>query len=253
MKSFRADLHIHTGLSPCASDEMTPPAIVQAAVDRGLSMIAICDHNSAGNVAATQAAGRGRLAVLAGIEITTAEEVHVVGLFPDAQAVRPVSLRVRATLPDSTAASRKFGEQRLLDSDGRVVGHERKMLSGASSLGLSETVALIKENGGLAVAAHVDRPSFSVLSQLGVFPTDAGFDAVEVFTAAGVVPKGSGKDKAAVKSRDNAWGLPVLASSDSHFLTDISRVWTVFRMCDTTFEEMTLALRGVGGREVRCA
>ena len=83
LRHATADLHIHTALSPCGSDEMTPRAIVEAALARGLDMIAICDHNSARNVAAVQEAGCGRLAVLAGIEITSAEEVHVLGLFPE--------------------------------------------------------------------------------------------------------------------------------------------------------------------------
>jgi hypothetical protein len=276
MKEIRADLHIHTGLSPCASDEMTPPAIVQAALDRGLGMIAICDHNSAGNAAAAQDAASGRLCVLAGIEITSAEEVHVVGLFPDAASAEAAVEAVKATLPESTAASRKFGEQRLMDAAGRVVGRERKMLSGASTLGLSAGVALIKRHGGLAVAAHVDRPRFSVLSQLGLFPTDAGFDAVEVFSPSPLEGEGRGEGflggcspsplegegrgeggsvggRSVVTSHYAAWGLPVLASSDSHFLTEIARVWSVFRMYAATFEELALALRGMGGREVRCA
>ena len=273
MKNIRADLHIHTGLSPCASDEMTPPAIVQAALDRGLGMIAICDHNSAGNAAAAQEAAGGRLAVVAGVEITTAEEVHVVGLFPDAASAQAAAEAVKATLPESTAASRKFGEQRLMDAAGRVVGRERKMLSGASALGLSAAVALIKRHGGLAVAAHVDRPRFSVLSQLGLFPTEAGFDAVEVFSPSPLEGEGWGEGGRSpsplegegwgeggvgvgprvVKQPYADWGLPVLASSDSHFLTEIARVWSVCRMYAATFEELALALRGLGGREVRCA
>ena len=86
VRSILADLHIHTALSPCADGEMTPPAIVHEAVMKGLGMIAICDHNSAANTEAVQKAAGGLLTVIAGMEITTAEEVHVIGLFPTVQS-----------------------------------------------------------------------------------------------------------------------------------------------------------------------
>jgi len=121
-----ADLHVHTALSPCADDEMTPPAIVAAALAEGLAMIAVCDHNSARNVAAVQEAAGERLAVLAGMEITTAEECHVVGLFPDASAAQAAGAEVGATLgPIDDGYETFFGEQHVLEfaqlgDDGRV-------------------------------------------------------------------------------------------------------------------------------------
>ncbi|MCX5684822.1 MAG: PHP domain-containing protein, partial [Planctomycetota bacterium] len=120
MKRFLADLHIHTVLSPCASEEMTPPAIVRAAVAKGLGMIAICDHNSAGNVRATQEAAGGRLSVLAGMEVTTAEEVHVLGLFPDAASAASAADEVLATLPDQPEPVDADHRQWLMDAEGRV-------------------------------------------------------------------------------------------------------------------------------------
>ena len=99
VRSIRADLHIHTALSPCASEEMRPPAIVREALKKGLDMIAICDHNTAGNVKATQTAAAGYLTVIPGIEITTAEEVHVLGLFPSSEEATAIATEVRNTLP----------------------------------------------------------------------------------------------------------------------------------------------------------
>jgi len=271
VKAFAADLHVHTGLSPCAAEEMTPPAIVQAAVERGLAMIAICDHNAAGNARATieaarRAAGfspggatraRGasgvKLTVIAGMEITTAEEVHVVGLFPGVGAAEAAAEEVRATLPDGDEAyTRRFGGQRVMDADGRVVAEEPKMLAAASGLDLSAAVALVKKHGGVAVAAHVNRRSFSVFSQLGLFPADAGFDALEVFTPclAAAQPAADGPSGRADVRELRKLGLPMVASSDSHFLADIGRARSVFEMEAPTFEELVLALRGVGGRRV---
>jgi len=239
VKRFYADLHIHTALSPCASDEMTPPAIVKAALDRKLDMIAICDHNSSGNAAAAQSAAAGRLAVIAGMELTSAEEVHVLGWFPDAGCAAAAAAKVLASLPENSRASRTFGEQRLMNASGKVVGVEKKMLSAASALSLSEAISLIREHGGLAVASHVDRPAFGVFGQLGMLPKDALFDALEV-SHAGLLAGRAGEFAVA--------GLPMVSSSDSHFLEDVGISRTVCEMSQATFAELALALRGVGGR-----
>jgi len=239
---FPADLHIHTGLSPCAADEMTPPAIVDAAVRSGLSMIAICDHNAAGNTAATQRAAGKALTVLAGMEVTSAEEVHTVGLFPGAGAAVAAADEVAGSLPETDDDyAVRFGQQWLMDADGHITGAERRMLAAATPFALSEVVDLIHRHGGVAVAAHVNRPSFSVISQLGVFPQDAGFDAIEVFSPPGRPSAGASF---------SSFGLPLLCSSDSHYLGDIGRVRTELLLEKPTFEEFVLALGGRDGRRV---
>ena len=244
MKRFVGDLHIHTALSPCASEEMTPPAIVQAAKQRGLAVIAICDHNTAGNVAAIQEAAGTDVAVLAGMEITSAEEVHVIGLFADVGAAQAAEADVKATLPAVCGGRPGLGDQLILDARGHVVGTESRMLGAASTFGLSDTVRLIHGHDGLAVAAHMDRPSFSVIGQLGFLPPEAEFDAVEV-SAAGVA---AGRHVAM-----GCWGLPIVASSDSHFLSELGTCWSWFEMEAPCFSELALALRGVGGRRAWCA
>ena len=246
LRRFCADLHIHTALSPCGSDEMTPAAIVAAALARGLDMIAVCDHNTAGNVRAVQRAGEaagGGLAVIAGMELTSAEEVHVVGLFPDAAAAERVAAQVRSLLPQADADYYSFfGEQPLLASDGCQVGAETAALVLATSLDLTEAVDLIHREGGVAVAAHVDRTSFGVFSQLGFFPADAGFDGLEVSRW---LPADSPRlaDFAAL-------GLPLVCSSDSHYLEEIGAGCTEFRLAEPSFAELVLALAGARGRGV---
>ncbi len=246
IRTYRADLHIHTALSPCASEEMTPPAIVVAALEVGLDMIAISDHNTAGNVAAVcraaDAAG-GTLTVLAGIEITSAEEVHILGLFPDVDAAESVATRLRALLPEADSEYYSFfGEQPVLDADGREVGAESAALAYATPLDLSETVALVHSLGGVAVAAHVDRKAFSVFSQLGFFPPDAGFDGVEVTRHL--------KTDSPRWEEIQALGLPVTASSDAHYLGDIGSAVTELRLMEPTFADLALAFAGVGDRSV---
>jgi PHP family Zn ribbon phosphoesterase len=249
LKPYRADLHIHTALSPCASDEMTPPAIVRAALEAGLDMIAVSDHNTAGNVAAVQQAAEaagGSLTVLSGMEITSVEEVHVLALFPDLASAEGVSARLRDLLPTADAGYYVFfGEQPLLDAEGATTGAEAAALSGAAPLDLNETVKLLHDAGGLAVAAHVDRKAFSVFSQLGFFTGDAGFDAIEVSRhLASDSPRLDGLA---------LLGLPLTRSSDSHFLEEIGTVGTELRLAEATFAELALAFAGAEDRSVALA
>jgi len=249
MRGVLADLHIHTALSPCAERSMRPRTIVEEAIRQGLAMIAICDHNSAGNTAAVcqaaKAAGGGLLTVIPGIEIGTAEEVHVLGLFPDcAQALR-VSARVRETLPETPRGADStppfWSEQLLLDARDREVGVEPRMLGLSCAFDLSGAVQLIREHQGLAVAAHVDRRSFSVLAQLGFWPEDVRFDGLEI-SAAGV-------------SRGRAegyreLGTALLSGSDSHCPDEIGSGCTALLVEEPSFAELRLALEGRAGR--RC-
>ncbi len=260
MMRLLADMHVHTVLSPCASREMSPPAIVREALRKGLAMIAVCDHNSAGNVravmeaaaraaacvaAGTAGSGAG-LTVIAGMEITTAEEAHVLGLFPDAEAAERAAAEVRAGLPlwrplssNGTTAAPRGPEQELVAAGGELIGIEEKMLSAASRFTLSETVALIHGHGGLAIAAHMDRRSFSVPSQLGFLPPDVPFDGLEI-SAAGAA-RGRAKEFA-------GHGLPLVSSSDSHFLDDIGISRTALAVEAPSFAEIALALAGANGR-----
>jgi hypothetical protein len=246
LRSFRADLHIHTALSPCADGEMTPPAIVAAAAKAGLDVIAISDHNTAGNVAAVQQAAKDAgngLTVFPGMEITSAEEAHVLGVFPDLQAAEGAAAELRTLLPQADSAYYTyFGDQTLHAATGHPVGTETAALSAASPLDLTSTVEFIHRLGGLAIAAHVDRKAFSVYSQLGFFPQEAGFDGVEVSRR---VPEGSPH-----LDEYSALGLPLVGFSDSHFLDEIGTAATELRLAAPEFSELALALAGAEGRSV---
>jgi len=243
-----ADMHIHTVLSPCASRAMLPQAIVREAIEKGMAVIAVCDHNSAGNARAVQEASEAMAgpAVIAGMEITTREEVHVLGLFPNAIAALAASDEVRDGLPMwrpllPNASPKRASEQELVDADGHITGTEPKMLAAASVFSLAGTVSLIHRHGGLAVAAHMDRRSFSVPGQLGFLPLDVPFDGLEISAA------GAAKGRIAEFA---GHGLPVLCSSDGHFLTDIGSGFTMLEVQQTVFCEVSLALHGTDGR--RC-
>lgn len=237
---IRADLHIHTCLSPCADDTMTPAAIVRQAKRRGLDLIGICDHNSAENVQVAREAGRRQgVAVLGGIEVTTREEIHVMGFFEEDAEVLSMQQAVYAHLggendPDT------FGFQVVMDEDDRPVRLNDRLLIGAVDLSLERVVDAIHELGGLAIASHVNRDVFSITSQLGFIPPSLPLDGVEV----------------AHVSAEEDWKcgnmeLPILTFSDAHFLHDIGRACTVLHGGAPSFGELAMALRGAEGRCVK--
>jgi hypothetical protein len=182
------------------------------------------------------------------MEITTLEEVHVVGLFPDTACAAEAAEEVRADLPLWKALT-AFGpgdslrrpEQEIVDAEGRPAGYEEKMLAAASGFSLCRAVDLIREHGGLAVAAHVDRKAFSVPGQLGFFPPDVRFDALEISAA------GAARGRAAHFA---GIGPVLVSSSDSHFLSDLGASMTALEMEQASFPELCLALAGRDGR--RC-
>lgn len=256
MTALLADLHIHTALSPCASRQMLPRKIVSTAWERDLKMIAICDHNSAANVSAVAEAaeretGSG-LKVIPGIEMTTREEVHVLGLFPALNNALAVSDCVLDSLPQRKSAEQRLSpvgkdpgcRQWILDAEDRQTGTEHRLLTAASGYSLSEAVGLIREHGGIAVAAHVDRRAFSVLGQLGFFPETPRFSAAEISSA------GVARNRMA-EFRQH--GLPLISSSDSHFLEDIASSCTAFVVAEPSFAELVLAIQGIGSRRCQIA
>jgi 3',5'-nucleoside bisphosphate phosphatase len=247
MKHFKADLHIHTKLSPCGSEEMTPSAIAEKARTAGLDIIAICDHNSSRNVAAvTEAATAYALAVIAGIEMETQERIHVIGLFPDVERAMCVSERIRCNLPEvDEVYTTKIGKQVLLRADGTECGLEEKALAGSSGFDLKAAVQLIKQNSGLAIAAHVERPSFSVYGQLGDVPRDIPFDALEV-SPVNSRPIG-------LREKFARYGWPLLASSDSHYPFEIGRARSDFLLQEPSFKEISFALHRQENRSVSLA
>ncbi len=209
------DFHIHSALSPCADDDMTPYNIVNMARIKGLDAIAITDHNSAKNVRIAMKAGEGAgVKVIAGIEITTAEDVHILSLFPTADAAEEVAEVISKSLPDIKNRADIFGRQLIFDENDNVVGEESALLMSSSSLSVDGVFLLVRSVGGVAVPAHIDRSSFSIISNLGFIPESLGVTAVEISSKA--------DENEYIKSNPMLWGLKVLRNSDAHNLGNIS-------------------------------
>ncbi|MFC1691919.1 PHP domain-containing protein [Candidatus Latescibacterota bacterium] len=235
MRTFYADLHIHTCLSPCAENDMSPPVVVEQAHASGLDIIAVCDHNSADNVGAViGAAEDSGLSVIGGMEITSSEEVHILGLFRDIALLGKAQEVVYDNLPGENNPD-YFGEQLLADKYGNITGNINRLLIGATVLSLEEIVCMIHEFGGIAIASHIDRPSFSVISQLGFIPEVLELDGVEIH---------SGKLEGLPEN------MPIVFSSDAHRPEDIGNRRTRFHIEVGTLDEIRLALRNKGCREI---
>ncbi|MCL5123384.1 MAG: histidinol phosphatase [Deltaproteobacteria bacterium] len=216
--------------------------IVKTALEKGLDMIAICDHNSARNVAATVRAAQGSsVRIVPGLEITSSEEVHVVGLFPSINEAQLAQDEVYARL-SGTNDEEAIGYQVVVDEFDMVEDMEQALLIGATTLDIYKVVDLIHGLGGLAVASHVDRPGFGIFSQLGFVPSDLKLDALEISRHANW---NSAKEKFGRPSN-----CPLIASSDAHYVEDIGAAYTEVLMADTSFEELRSAIQGVDGREI---
>ena len=165
-----ADFHIHSALSPCASDEQTPRRIVGQALAAGLAVIAITDHNSAANCPAILQYNSPDLLILPGMELQTREEIHIICLFGSWEAASAWHHFVADRLPELRNRPAYFGRQLLFDLDGRCRAEETKLLLNSADIAYREVFQLVTQYEGLAYPAHIDRPSFSVTASLGFIP-----------------------------------------------------------------------------------
>ena len=235
MRKVRADLHLHTCLSPCADSQMQATAIVERAGKMGLDMIGICDHNSAENVVAVVKAGRREgLSVVAGMEITTREEVHILGLFEDEDDLMQMQNIVYENLPGENSED-AFGPQIVIDEWDYVIGTNHHLLIGATTLSLEQVVEAIHQRSGLAIASHVDRERFSLIGQLGFIPKGLSLDALEVARPSSINLK---------------YNYPIVTFSDAHFLEDIGRSCTEFIVEELSVSEIRKALHNEMGRRI---
>jgi 3',5'-nucleoside bisphosphate phosphatase len=242
LKVFKVDTHIHTCLSPCAELDMHPAALVHAAVQAGLDSIAVCDHNSAENAAAVQRAGRSAgLSVIPGMEITSAEEVHILGLLPNLEAAMALQSKVYRSLPGHND-EKVFGMQVIANEFAEVLGFNDRMLAGATSLSVEQIVGAIHDVDGLAVASHVDREGFGIIGQLGFIPPALPLDAIEVSPR---MPLPLARTSFAPQGE-----RAILCASDAHEPKDVARAATFVFMEETTLAELRRALAGEGGRTI---
>ncbi len=220
MTTLRGDLHVHTCLSPCADDNLTPAIAVGMAKLAGAELIAVTDHNSARNLPAAQIACQAYgIHLLPGIEVNTAEEIHLLCYFPSVETALEFGDILYHALPEFPYDPQVWGRQLVMDVDDHVLGQIEKLLTGAVRMSLKEVAELCRRMGGVPAPAHADADSYSVFSVLGGWPMDVDFDLYEIkfpqraekLMRAGLLPA----DK------------PLLTSSDAHYIEAIGNQMSI--------------------------
>ncbi|MBR0447839.1 MAG: PHP domain-containing protein [Clostridia bacterium] len=213
MSRYYYDLHIHSCLSPCGDNDNTPNNIVGMGVLAGLQIMALTDHNTCRNCPAFFAAAKKQgIIPVAGMELTTAEDIHMVCLFPDLESALAFDAEVqtrRIRIPNRTDI---FGDQWVMDENDEVIDVEPDLLSNATTISVEEAPPLAEKYGGVCYPAHVDRQANGIIATLGFLPPDMHFSTVEMH---------DGEKEADYRQKHVPAATRVVIGSDAHVLWDI--------------------------------
>jgi PHP family Zn ribbon phosphoesterase len=243
MNTYRADLHIHTVLSPCGDLEMSPGSIVKQAAEKGLDMIAVTDHNHTGHALLTRELGARRgIWVVYGAEITTREEVHCLTFFDTDEQLRTFQQELDRNIVQIAHDSSMLGYQVVVDEQDQIVKEIAHSLYAALNWSIEEAADVVHDLGGLFVPAHVDRLTNGLYAQLGLFPEELDADAVEISRHT--------SPKEAKRAHPELEGYSLLHNSDAHYRDDIGRAGNRYVMKNRSFKELRMALKGEDGRAV---
>lgn len=208
------DFHMHSCLSPCGDQDMTPNNIVNMAKVMGFDVIALTDHNTAKNCPAVKmVAEEAGLTFIPGMELCTSEEVHVICLFYTLEDALRFSDYVHSTLPPVKNKPKIFGEQSICDHEDNVIGQEELLLVTASGISTAKVVKTVAEYGGICYPAHIDRSSFSILSNLGTIDEYFGFSCAEIFDMS--------KEAKLKEKHPYLNNLKIISDSDAHYLENM--------------------------------
>jgi PHP family Zn ribbon phosphoesterase len=242
LRTLKADLHVHTCLSPCADLGMSPRAIVKQALERGIDLIGITDHNSSENVPALMKAAQGTsLTVLPGMEATSKEEVHLLALFDSVSKAFAFQQIIYEHLPGENDQE-AFGMQVVVNEESEVLRFNPRLLAGATDLATDQIVEAIHSLNGAAIASHIDREVFGIIGQLGFIPEGLSLDALELS------PNTSPSQARQLFPDYARWAF--VCSSDAHYVSDIGKVTTLFLLAEPKVRELKKAFRREEGRRV---
>lgn len=238
MKLFY-DFHLHSALSPCGDNDMTPNNMVNMAKILGLDAIALTDHNSCKNCRAAMQVGENvGITVIPGMELCTAEEVHVVCLFPEIYAAEAFSDFIHEKIPPVKNKPAVFGEQLILNENDEAVGCEELLLVTASNVQIGNAPALVKEYGGACFPAHIDRSSYSIISNLGTIDESFGFTSAEIFDMS---KQDFLKERYPFLNR-----IPVFGDSDAHYLENMRPAQNTINAKSNTPKDIINAINALG-------
>lgn len=214
MNRYYYDFHIHSCLSPCGDDEMTPSNIAGMATLAGLNIVALTDHNTAKNCPAFfKAAKHYGVIAVAGMELTTLEDIHVVCLFEKLEEALDFSEEIEKHIVKIKNRPEIFGRQQIMDEENNIIGEEDYVLSNATDISVEDVPELVKSFNGICYPAHIDRTANGIVSILGVFPKDTQFNCFELH------------NKEALKEYEDRFphikNKTCLIGSDAHYLWDL--------------------------------
>ena len=233
--TFKADLHIHTCLSPCGDLEMSPQNIIRTAKEKGLDIIAITDHNSTRNVRTCMELGKkNNLFVIGGCEINTQEEVHCLAYFPDLEKLDEFQNFLDEHLPDIKNNPDIFGHQVAVDEDDNIIYEEEKALIMALDIDIESVSEKVLSMGGIFIPAHIDRSKNSIFSQLGFIPFDLKYSALEISWRTSF--------EKFIEKYPKLNKAHFIRCSDAHYLEDIGKVYTELKMEKPDWENFVNAI-----------
>lgn len=214
---IKADFHIHTVLSPCGDIEMTPVNIVNAAKERGLSVIGICDHNSTLNARVVREVGAEcGVYVMTGAEITTSEEIHVLIFVDGDEALDKLQKYIEKHINRVPNNPDLFGYQPVIDRCENILDQVDYLLINSTDLSIDDLEDYASSSGAIIIPAHINKPSNSLISQLGFIPAGSRFNAVEIFPESPLSPA----------DREACSCYRMLTSSDAHYTHHIGKFYT---------------------------
>ncbi len=228
MNRYYYDLHLHSCLSPCGDDDMTPNNIAGMATLCGLNIVALTDHNTCRNCPGFfKAAKKNGIIPVAGMELTTAEEIHVVCLFEDLDAALAFDAEVENHLVKVQNRPEIFGKQNILNEDDEEIGIIDHLLINATDITIDDVPELVGRFGGICWPAHIDRPYNGIISMLGVMPDEPHFGVVELHD--------TDKLPQLTAEHPNLKGRMVVTGSDAHYLQDMRDKEAYFELEDEPF------------------
>ncbi len=236
MKLFY-DLHLHSCLSPCGDNDMSPYNLVNMAKLLGYDIIALTDHNSCENCESAVKVGRDiDLTVVPGMELCTSEEIHNICLFPTIEKAMEFSRFIRTTMPPVKNKEKIFGEQLIMDTEDGIKGKEEILLTLASSLSIDELPDKVAEYSGICYPAHINRSSYSIISALGDFPESLSVGAFELTPDA---------DEEKYRELYPALkGKALIRSSDAHYLQNMREAEFTLDLPENSAEALISFLKG---------
>lgn len=225
MKYFY-DLHIHSCLSPCAEPEMTPHSIAGMSYINGLDIIAVADHNTARNISAvTKAAEEFGITVVPAIEAETAENIHLLCLFPTVSAAEHMGEILENHLPPIKNRPDIFGEQWVMNEIDDKQYQLDILLINATDIPIEEMKRTVESLGGVCIAAHIDREKNGIVATLGCVPEELNFKTLELSDSA---------DDNFLKNEKYNY----ISDSDAHNLISISEKIHYMELEEKTVEEI---------------